>query len=100
MDTATRSRVSIQEWTCAKTTERSDLLNSILTSKWTKVVVFLACLAPVGMLVWRGLHNDLTANAVEFVEHQTGDLTIRFLILTLAITPLRKILKLPQLIRF
>ena len=75
-------------------------MNSILTSKWTKVVVFLACLAPLGMLVWRGLHNDLTANAVEFVEHQTGDWTIRFLIFTLAITPLRKILKLPQLIRF
>jgi methionine sulfoxide reductase heme-binding subunit len=77
-----------------------NLLNSILTSKWTKVVVFIVCLAPLGILVWRGLHNDLTANAVQFVEHWTGDWTIRFLIFTLAITPLRTILRIPNLIRF
>jgi sulfoxide reductase heme-binding subunit YedZ len=76
------------------------LLNSILTRKWTKVVVFILCLVPLGILVWRGLHNDLTANAIQFVEHWTGDWTIRFLIFTLAVTPLRKILKLPNLIRF
>jgi methionine sulfoxide reductase heme-binding subunit len=75
-------------------------LKSILTSKWTKVAVFLLCLVPLGILVLRGLHNDLTANAVQFVEHWTGDWTIRFLIITLAVTPLRKILNLPQLIRF
>jgi methionine sulfoxide reductase heme-binding subunit len=75
-------------------------LNSILTSKWTKVVVFLLCLLPLAILVWRGLHNNLSANAVQFVEHWTGDWTLRFLIFTLAVTPLRKILKLPQLIRF
>ena len=75
-------------------------MNSILTSKWTKVAVFLLCLVPLAILVLRGLRNDLTANAVQFVEHWTGDWTIRFLIITLAITPLRNILKLPQLIRF
>jgi methionine sulfoxide reductase heme-binding subunit len=75
-------------------------LHSILTSKWTKVAVFIVCLAPLGILVWRGLRDDLTANAVQFVEHWTGDWTIRFLIITLAVTPLRKIFKLPQLIRF
>jgi sulfoxide reductase heme-binding subunit YedZ len=77
-----------------------NLLNSILTSKSTKVVVFVVCLAPLGILVWRGLHNDLTANAIQFVEHWTGDWTIRFLIFTLAITPLRTILRIPNLIRF
>lgn len=75
-------------------------MNSILTSKWTKVAVFAVCLVPLGVLVWRGLHNDLSANAVEFVEHWMGDWTIRFLIITLAVTPLRKIFKLPQLVRF
>lgn len=77
-----------------------NLLNSILTSKWTKVVVFIVCLAPLGILIWRGLRNDLTANAIQFVEHWTGDWTIRFLICTLAVTPLRRILRLPELIRF
>jgi sulfoxide reductase heme-binding subunit YedZ len=75
-------------------------LNSILTSKWTKVVVFAACLVPVALLVWRGLHNDLSADPIAFITHATGDWTLRFLIITLAITPLRKILHLPQLIRF
>ena len=76
------------------------MLNKILTSKWTKVVVFLACLAPAVWLVWRGFHNDLTADAVQFITHTTGDWTIRFIVITLAITPLRKLLRIPQLIRF
>ena len=76
------------------------MLNSILTSRWTKAFVFLLCLVPLGLLLWQGLHNDLSANPVTYVEHATGDWTMRFLILTLAITPLRKILRLPQMIRF
>jgi len=78
----------------------SAILNSILTSKWTKVALFLLCLAPVGVLVWRALRGGLTANPIEFVTHATGDWTLRFLIITLAVTPLRKIMRLPQLIRF
>jgi methionine sulfoxide reductase heme-binding subunit len=76
------------------------VLNSILTSRWTKVAVFAACLAPVAYLVWRGLHGDLTADPIAFITHTTGDWTLRFLVITLAITPLRKILHIPQLIRF
>ncbi len=75
-------------------------MNSILTSKWTKVVVFLLCLAPLGMLVLRAVQGNLTANPIEFITHTTGDWILRFLVITLAITPLRKILRLPQLIRF
>jgi sulfoxide reductase heme-binding subunit YedZ len=75
-------------------------LNSIIASKWTKVPVFVLCLVPLGILLWRGFHNDLGLNPVEFVEHATGDWILRFLVITLAITPLRKILHLPQLIRF
>lgn len=75
-------------------------MNVILTSKWTKVALFLLCLVPLGILVWRAFHNDLTANPIEFITHRTGDWTLRFLVLTLAITPLRKILRVPQLVRF
>ncbi len=75
-------------------------MNSILASKWTKIPVFLLCLAPLGSLGWKALHGELTANPIEFITHATGDWTLRFLIITLAITPLRKILHLPQLIRF
>jgi methionine sulfoxide reductase heme-binding subunit len=76
------------------------VLNSILTSKWTKVAVFLACLIPAGILIWRVTHGEATANPIEFVEHWTGDWTMRFLIITLCITPLRKLVRMPQLIRF
>jgi sulfoxide reductase heme-binding subunit YedZ len=76
------------------------VIKTILVSKWTKAVVFLASLVPLEILLWRGFHNDLTANPIEFITHWTGDWTMRFLILTLAITPLRKILKQPQLIRY
>jgi len=75
-------------------------MNSILSSKWLKIPVFLLCLVPLGALGWRGLHGDLTANPIEFTTHATGDWTLRFLLITLAVTPLRKTLGLPQLIRF
>lgn len=76
------------------------MVNKILTNKWTKAVIFLACLIPLGILMWETLHGELTANPIEFVTHATGDWTLRFLILTLCVTPLRKILGLPELIRF
>ena len=78
----------------------SSAVNSALTSKWTKVAVFVACLIPLGVLAWRAKQGDLTANPIEFVEHWTGDWTMRFLIITLCVTPLRKIVRMPQLIRF
>jgi methionine sulfoxide reductase heme-binding subunit len=77
-----------------------NLINRLLASKWTKVFVFLLCLLPLAHLLWRAFHNDLTANPIEFITHTTGDWILRFLLITLAITPLRKILHLPQLIRF
>ena len=75
-------------------------MNKILTSKWTKAAVFLLCLVPLGLLIWRAVHGDLTANPIEFITHRTGDWTLRFVVITLSITPLRKTLKMPQLIRF
>lgn len=75
-------------------------MNKILTSKWTKVAVFVVCLAPAAWLVWRGIHQDLTADPIKYITHFTGDWILRFLVITLAITPLRKIPHVPQLIRF
>jgi sulfoxide reductase heme-binding subunit YedZ len=65
-----------------------------------KVVVFLAALLPLAWLVWKALHEDLGANPVEFVTHATGDWAMVFLLSSLAITPLRKLTKFPDLIRF
>ena len=65
-----------------------------------KALVFVFCLNPIFWLGWRALHGQLTANPIEFITHFTGDWTLRLLIITLAITPLRKLLGLPDLIRF
>jgi methionine sulfoxide reductase heme-binding subunit len=75
-------------------------MNSILTSKWTKVAVFASCLVPLGILIREALTGELGANPVEFIEHATGDWTLRFLAITLAITPVRKMLGLPLLVRY
>lgn len=75
-------------------------MRTLLISKWTKAAVFLVCLLPLGSLGWSALHNGLTANPIEFITHATGDWTLRFLLITLSVTPLRKILALPDLIRF
>ncbi len=58
-------------------------------SGWTKALAFALCLIPLGRLLWRIYVNDLTANPVEFITHFTGDWTLRFLLITLAVTPLR-----------
>lgn len=68
--------------------------------RWGKVLAFVAALGPLSILVWRGVRQELGANPIEFITHATGDWTLRFLVLTLAITPLRKILGLPELIRY
>ena len=75
-------------------------LNSILSARWLKVPVFLLCLGPIGIVVWRALHNDLTANPIEFITHATGDWTLRFVVITLAITPIRRLFHMPALIRY
>ncbi len=77
-----------------------DSLRQLLLSKWAKVAVFLLCLSPLAYLGWRAYQGRLTANPVEFVQHFTGDWTLRFLLITLSVTPLRKLLNLPDLIRF
>jgi methionine sulfoxide reductase heme-binding subunit len=75
-------------------------MHALLNSKWSKPVVFLLCLLPLAALGWQALHGELTANPIEFITHATGDWTLRFLIITLCVTPFRKILSLPELIRF
>ena len=66
--------------------------------RWIKPPVFMLCLAPLAWLALRAYRHGLGANPLEFVTHATGDWTIRFLVITLAVTPLRRLLGFPQLI--
>jgi sulfoxide reductase heme-binding subunit YedZ len=72
----------------------------MLRSRWTKATLFLVCLGPFFWLAWRFYNQDLTVNPLEYITHFTGDWTIRLIVATLAVTPLRKLLHLPDLIRF
>ena len=69
----------------------------MLRNKWTKVLLFVLCLAPLGWLGWRAWRGNLTANPIEFITHFTGDWTIRFIVLTLGVTPLRRLFRQPNL---
>jgi methionine sulfoxide reductase heme-binding subunit len=69
-------------------------------SRSLKAVAFVACLIPLGQLLYNAWTDDLTANPIEFITHFTGDWTLIFLLATLSVTPLRKILGWNELIKF
>ncbi|MDD3354355.1 protein-methionine-sulfoxide reductase heme-binding subunit MsrQ [Zoogloea sp.] len=63
---------------------------SNLQLKVIKTALFLLCLMPA-VLLWRGLETDtLGANPLETLTRATGEWTLRFLLITLAVTPLRR----------
>jgi sulfoxide reductase heme-binding subunit YedZ len=64
-----------------------------------KPAVFLLCLLPLASLVWGIVSDQLGANPAETLVRATGDWTLRFLCIGLAVTPLRVGLGLPALAR-
>ena len=67
---------------------------------WIKPVVFLLCLIPLGHLGWGATTNNLGANPIEVITRSTGKWTLIFLLITLSVSPLRKVSRLQWLIRF
>lgn len=65
-----------------------------------KVVLFVLAILPFIWLLYGVVTNNLGANPTEYLTRATGDWTLRFLCLTLAVTPLRSITSTPQLVRF
>ncbi len=60
--------------------------------RWVaKPVLFVLCSVPLAWLVWDGVTNNLGANPVETVRRYTGDWTLRFLLIALTVTPLRRL---------
>ncbi|QKT05082.1 sulfoxide reductase heme-binding subunit YedZ [Ectothiorhodospiraceae bacterium 2226] len=60
--------------------------------RYLKPTVFLLCLLPLAWLTLQALTGALSANPIEDITHRTGDWTLRFLLITLAATPLRRLL--------
>jgi methionine sulfoxide reductase heme-binding subunit len=67
---------------------------------WLKPLVFTLCLVPVARLGWKGFSGDLGANPIEVITHSTGLWTLIFLLITLSVTPLRKLASQPWLIQY
>ena len=65
-----------------------------------KPVVFFLCLMPFIWLFYGAFTNNLGANPAEYLIRATGDWTLRFLCIVLAVTPLRVLSSTPQLARF
>ena len=65
-----------------------------------KNAVFLICLVPLTILVFNGLTHNLTAEPIKKITHFTGDWTLYFLLITLTITPLRRLSGWNQLLSF
>jgi sulfoxide reductase heme-binding subunit YedZ len=68
--------------------------------KFNKFVIFLNSLVPLAMLAWDAVWRQLGANPTEFAIRTTGFLTLIFLLITLSITPLRKLSGRNDLIKY
>jgi sulfoxide reductase heme-binding subunit YedZ len=65
-----------------------------------KILVWILCLAPIAIWTYQGFHAQLGANPVDRIQNKTGLVTIRLLMLTLAVTPLRRLTGWNWTIRF
>ncbi len=61
-----------------------------ITAKQIKSLIFIAALIPVSWLLVAALSDQLGANPIEVITRSLGDWALRFLLLTLSITPLRR----------
>ena len=75
-------------------------MKKLLLHPAAKPVVFVVCLLPFIWLFYSALTNQLGANPAEALIRATGDWTLRFLCIVLAVTPLRVISNTPALARF
>ena len=75
-------------------------MRKLLMHPLAKPVVFVLCLLPFAWLFYGAFTNNLGANPAEYLIRATGDWTLRFLCIVLAVTPLRVLSSTPQLARF
>lgn len=70
-----------------------------LQMRLIKCVLFVLALVPAGRLGWGVYYDSLGANPLEFITRNSGDWTLYFLCITLAVTPLRHLLQAPWLLK-
>lgn len=65
----------------------------LMIMKFFKSLLFIGLLLPIVNLLYRGTQDDLTADPVEYILHYTGLWSLRILLLTLLMTPLKDLTK-------
>lgn len=78
---------------------RAQRARPLLLHPAAKPLLFVLCLLPLAWLIYGAVADQLGANPAEKLIRATGDWTLRFLCITLAITPLRRWAKQPALAR-
>ncbi len=73
-------------------------LNVNFNSNLIKLPLLLIFLAPLTIAAWQFYHDDLGANPIEEITHITGNWALRLLLITLAISPVRKLFRINGLI--
>ena len=86
--------------TAATATALSAVIGRTLLRPAAKPLLFVLCLLPFSWLLYAAVADQLGANPAEALVRSTGDWTLRFLCIVLAVTPLRVILRVPALARF
>jgi sulfoxide reductase heme-binding subunit YedZ len=70
-----------------------------LSTRILKILIVIGGLAPAGMLVAGAIADDLGANPIEFITHETGSFALAFLVATLSVTPIRRLTGWNEVIR-
>jgi sulfoxide reductase heme-binding subunit YedZ len=68
----------------------------LLRKHWLRIVTHIACWVPLALLIWDGLHNNLTANPIQEITFRTGKTALILLVLSLLCTPANIVLGIKQ----
>ena len=71
-----------------------------MKTRYLKPIIFLLCLVPLARLCWKAFGAGLGANPIQVITFSTGTWTLVFLLVTLSITPLRKLTQQYWLIQY
>jgi len=66
-------------------------MDKLLRRSWVKPLLFGLCLIPLGLLGFRAASGGLGANPIEACNRFLGDWALRFLLIALAVTPVREL---------
>src|SRR3954470_1063381 len=95
----TRSPRCTRGWTSARTSERLAMTRAALIPRVVKPVLYVVAVLPLAWLLFALLNGLVMGDQVKFMQHVTGDTALTCLMLTLTVTPLRRLTGWNELIK-